>query len=98
MQFWFLIVRTMYLSAAFSFSHTCRKFCAENSEYKLIVEHIHFLCTPGLRPLTVTLLPRGSFKSYQKKQRDSSADLIHLKPPHLNPADGAIEFLVNATP
>lgn len=52
----------------------------------------------GLRPLTVTLLPPGSFKSYQKKQRDSSADLIDLKPSHLNPADGAIEFLVNVTP
>ncbi len=52
----------------------------------------------GLRPLTVTVLPPGSFNKYQKKQRDSSADLIHLKPPHLNPADSAIDFLVNAAP
>jgi len=49
----------------------------------------------GLRPLEVTLLPQNAFQLYKQKQQASGADLTQLKPPHINPADGIINFLVN---
>ena len=51
----------------------------------------------GLRPLEVTLLPRGAFKLYKMKQQAAGAELAHLKPPHINPSPAIIEYLVNAT-
>ena len=50
----------------------------------------------GLRPLEVTLLPPNSFQLYKQRQQSSGSDLTQLKPPHVNPADGTIDFLVNA--
>jgi hypothetical protein len=49
----------------------------------------------GLKPLQVTLLPENAFKAYKLKQEAAGAELAHLKPPHINPSDGAIDFLVN---
>ena len=49
----------------------------------------------GLRPLEVTLLPENAFHLYKLRQQAAGAELAHLKPPHLNPSDGAINFLVN---
>jgi len=49
----------------------------------------------GLRPLKVTLLPRGAFRAYTAKQRAAGADLAHLKPPHINPPDDIVDFLLN---
>ena len=49
----------------------------------------------GLRPLEVTLLPQNAFQLYKLRQQASGADLAQLKPPHINPADGIIDFLVN---
>ncbi len=49
----------------------------------------------GLSPLEVTLLPTHAFQTYKLRQRAAGADLTHLKPPHLNPPDAVIDFLVN---
>ncbi len=49
----------------------------------------------GLRPLAVTLLPQNAFQLYKQRQQSSSADLTQLKPPHINPVDDTIDFLVN---
>ena len=49
----------------------------------------------GLRPLEVTLLPQNAFQLYKQKQQTSGADLTQLKPPHINPADNTIDFLLN---
>ncbi len=49
----------------------------------------------GLRPLEVTLLPQNAFRLYKQRQQASGADLAQLKPPHINPTDAIIDFLVN---
>ncbi len=48
----------------------------------------------GLRPLKVTILPHGTFQTYVSRQREAGADLAHLKPPHVNPPETAIEKLL----
>ncbi len=48
----------------------------------------------GYRPLRVTLLPRGTFQRYMRRQQAAGADLAHLKPPHLNAPDTVIEQLI----
>ena len=48
----------------------------------------------GLKPLKVTLLPAGAFAGYKSKKQAAGADLAHLKPPHMNPADSVIETLL----
>ena len=52
----------------------------------------------ALSPLKVSLLPGGSFRRYAARQRAEGADLAHLKPPHINPSDDAIEALLNGRP
>ncbi len=47
-----------------------------------------------LRPLEVTLLPRGAFADYAARRRAAGADIAHLKPPHMNPADSIVEILL----
>jgi len=47
----------------------------------------------GIRPLRVTLLPEGAFKTYSMRQKATGADISHLKPPHINPPDEVVEFL-----
>jgi hypothetical protein len=49
----------------------------------------------GLSPLEVTLLPENAFRLYKLRQQDAGADLTRLKPPHINPSDDAVDFLVN---
>jgi phenylacetate-coenzyme A ligase PaaK-like adenylate-forming protein len=70
----------------------------------LIQEELKKLDTPyselesftGLRPLVVTLLPENAFQAYRLKQQAAGAELEHLRPPHINPADDTIGFLLNA--
>ncbi len=50
----------------------------------------------GLRPLEVNLLPENAFQLYKLRQQAAGADLTHLKPPHINPSDATVNFLVNA--
>ena len=50
----------------------------------------------GLQPLEVTLLPEGAFHEYKLRQQAAGADLVHLKPPHINPSDSIIDFLVRS--
>ncbi len=50
----------------------------------------------GLKPLAVTLLPPNAFQLYKQGQQAVGADLTQLKPPHINPSDDTIDFLVNA--
>lgn len=49
----------------------------------------------GLRPLEITLLPENAFHLYKLRQQAAGAELAHLKPPHINPSDDTINFLVN---
>ena len=48
----------------------------------------------GLRPLVVTQLPQNTFHLYKQRQQELGADMTQLKPPHINPADETIEFLL----
>jgi hypothetical protein len=49
----------------------------------------------GLRPLEITLLPENAFHLYKLRQQSAGAELAHLNPPHINPSDDTINFLVN---
>jgi len=48
----------------------------------------------GLRPLMITLLPEGAFKTYELRQKAASVDLAHVKATHINPEEEAIKFLI----
>ncbi len=69
----------------------------------LVHEELKQLDTPyadlesftGLRPLEVTLLPENALKLYKLRQKAAGAELVHLKPPHINPSDDVVDFLVN---
>ncbi|KPK51631.1 MAG: hypothetical protein AMS22_10575, partial [Thiotrichales bacterium SG8_50] len=43
--------------------------------------------------LRVSLLPEGAFARYTEAQQEAGADLAHVKPPHMQPADEIIERL-----
>jgi len=45
--------------------------------------------------LEVSLLPGGAFRNYMLRQQAAGADLAHLKPPHINPPDEIIDYLLN---
>lgn len=68
-----------------------------------IHEELKILYTPyaelesftGLKPLIVTQLPSNAFQSYKEKQQAVGADIMQLKPPHINPSDETIAFLRN---
>jgi hypothetical protein len=45
-------------------------------------------------PVRVHFLPAGAFAHYTECQRKRGADLAHLKPPHINPADETMTALV----
>ena len=47
----------------------------------------------GLKPVQVTFLPRGAFSSYISQRQAEGADLVHIKPPHINPSDKALSLL-----
>jgi hypothetical protein len=48
----------------------------------------------GLNPLRVTLLPAGTFRRYRTHQQAAGADLVRLRPPHLNPSDEVLRSLL----
>jgi len=60
-------------------------------------QYLHFGGDPitmlGFRPLTVTLLPSGSFAHYTAQRQAEGADLGHLKPMHINPSDKVLSLL-----
>jgi len=49
----------------------------------------------GFDPLTVTLIPPGSFNKYIKSKLEAGADLAHLKPPHMKPSDESLKYLLS---
>lgn len=46
-------------------------------------------------PLKLTLLPIGAFSNYIQAQIAAGADLAHIKPPHMQPADHIMERLIS---
>ena len=48
----------------------------------------------GLRPLMITLLPEGAFKTYELRQKAAGADLANIKACHINPDEETVNFLV----
>ncbi len=50
----------------------------------------------GFKLLKVTLLPSGAFQVYTAKREAAGADAAHLKPPHINPSDSALEILLGS--
>jgi GH3 auxin-responsive promoter len=48
----------------------------------------------GLSPLRVSYLPGGCFQRYAQRKQAEGADLAHLKPMHMNPADSVVNTLL----
>lgn len=48
----------------------------------------------GLSPLRVSYLPCGSFQRYSQRKQAEGADLAHLKPMHMNPAESVVNTLL----
>ena len=79
----------------------CRKTSVEKIA-RLIHDELKLLDTPyaelesftSLRPLMITLLPEGAFKTYELRQKAAGVDLAHVKAKHINPEDEVINFLV----
>lgn len=69
----------------------------------LIHEELKILDTPyaelesftDLQPIEVTLLPENSFRLYKERQVAAGADLTQLSPPHINPPEETVDFLLN---
>jgi hypothetical protein len=51
----------------------------------------------GLRPLMITLLPQGAFKTYELRQKAAGADLANIKAEHINPDEDTIKFLTGTS-
>jgi hypothetical protein len=51
----------------------------------------------GLRPLVVTQLAPNTFQLYKQRQQAFGVDMTQFKPPHINPADETVDFLLNPT-
>ena len=67
---------------------------AIDSQLKILLEdYSHLEEEFGLKPFKLTLLPCGAFQEYISRQRAAGAELAHLKPPHINPADAVISTL-----
>ena len=49
----------------------------------------------GLRPLVVTELPQNTFHFYKQRQQELGADMTQLKPPHINPDNETMTFLLS---
>ncbi len=45
------------------------------------------------KPIEVTLLPAGIFDKYKEKRKSEGMDLVHLKPPHINPSSKVLAWL-----
>jgi len=48
----------------------------------------------NLQPVRATLLSAGTFQRYFEEKQKEGADLAHLKPPHMNASDAAIQRLL----
>jgi phenylacetate-coenzyme A ligase PaaK-like adenylate-forming protein len=48
----------------------------------------------NLQPVRATLLPTGTFQRYFEEKQNEGADLVHLKPPHMNASDAIIQRLL----
>lgn len=48
--------------------------------------------------MNLTLLARGSFARYSAQKKAEGADLAHLKPPHINPSQNVLGFLLGTIP
>ncbi|HET6487584.1 MAG TPA: GH3 auxin-responsive promoter family protein [Spirochaetia bacterium] len=48
----------------------------------------------GLKPFSVTLLSKGTYRRYFEERQAAGADLAHLKPPHVNASDKMVENLM----
>ena len=48
----------------------------------------------AVRMIAVSNTPGGDFINYIQAKKAAGADLAHLKPPHMNPHDSAMEVLV----
>lgn len=48
----------------------------------------------GLRPLMITLLAEGAFKTYESRQKAAGANIGHLKAAHIEPSPETIDCLV----
>lgn len=46
--------------------------------------------------LRLSLLPQGAFERYIQTQQEAGADIAHLKPPHMQPSDKALNQLISA--
>jgi hypothetical protein len=66
--------------------HACLKQLDEH--YRNMEEMI------ALKPLTVSLLSKGTFIRYYEERQAAGADLAHLKPPHVNAPDKVVENLL----
>jgi len=51
----------------------------------------------GFKPIEVTLLPTGVFTNYKNQRQAEGAELVHLKPPHINPSDKVLSLLGTKT-
>jgi phenylacetate-coenzyme A ligase PaaK-like adenylate-forming protein len=68
-----------------------QSFSARYSDYNDMKEILN------AEPVIVSLLPGGSFAAYMKSKVEAGADLAHLKPPHMKPADDVLMKLVGVT-
>ena len=64
---------------------------------KLDTSYAELESITGLSPLVVTQLPPGTFRLYKQRQQELGADLTQLKPPHINPPEETVEFLLAST-
>ena len=47
----------------------------------------------GLQPVRVTILPPGTFQRYYEERKRAGADLVHLRPPQINPPEVVVQQL-----
>jgi hypothetical protein len=64
---------------------------------KLDTSYAELESITGLSPMVVTQLPPGTFHLYKQRQQELGADLTQLKPPHINPSEETVEFLLAST-
>jgi hypothetical protein len=50
-----------------------------------------------LRPLMISLLPEGAFKTYELRQKAAGVDITQIKPAHIEPSPDTIDFLTKTT-
>jgi hypothetical protein len=50
----------------------------------------------GLKPVKVTLLATNAFEAFKSRQQQAGAGLEQLRPPHVNPSDDVLDFLLDA--